>query len=105
MDNLGNKDTAKGRLSIFGTKHLENIDDLKLDASDRSDIACAAKEMGRDMSSPSRRSWAKLKRRGRYLLGKTGMITMVDYQDMPVNLKEFVDAHLGRISEVEKANQ
>ena len=48
--------------------------------------------MCRDMWSPRRRSWVKLKLLGRYILGRTDIITKFDYQEKPNNLKAFVDS-------------
>ena len=49
-------------------------------AADRGDIQFAVKELCRDMSNPTVRSWKRLKRLGRYLLGKPRMVQHYEWQ-------------------------
>ena len=49
-------------------------------SQDRSDIQFAVKELCRNMSCPTSDDWNKLKRLGRYLMGRERMIIMFNYQ-------------------------
>jgi len=60
-------------------------------AQDRPDIGYACKEICRDMSSPSEASWEKLKRLGRYLVGRPRAVYMYKWQDEH-DLSIFVDS-------------
>jgi hypothetical protein len=50
-------------------------------AADRPDIQYAVKEICRGMSSPTRGGWRKLKRLGRYLVGRPRAILRYDFQE------------------------
>ena len=50
---------------------------------DRSDIQYSVKELSRNMSSPSKADWEKLRRLARYLVDKTRIVVTHQYQDMP----------------------
>ena len=52
-------------------------------AADRGDLIYAAKECAREMSSPTKRSWEKMVRVGRYLKGKPRLRIWYKYQDEP----------------------
>lgn len=63
---------------------------------DRSDISYGSKELCRDMCKPTLQSSARLKRMGRYLLGKPRAVIEFNYQSMPMHLWVTVDAdHAG----------
>ena len=65
-------------------------------SQDRVDIGFAVKELCRHMSSPRRVDYEKLKRLGRYLLGKTRVIVLFAYQELPDTLDAYVDTdHAG----------
>ena len=49
-------------------------------AQDRSDIQCAVKEICRGMSTPTRGDHRKLKRLGRYVLGRRRVVMAFDWQ-------------------------
>ena len=53
---------------------------------ERSDIQYAAKEICRRMSKPRVGDWHRLKRLGRYLLGKPRAIQCYNWQDLPENI-------------------
>ena len=48
-------------------------------AQDRSDIGYATKELCRKMSRPTEKDWIALKRIGRYLKGRTRVVTTMGY--------------------------
>ena len=52
-------------------------------AQDRSDIGFAVKELCRQMSEPRICDWERLKRLGRYLLHRTRVIALFEYQKNP----------------------
>ncbi len=49
-------------------------------AQDRTDVQYAVKELSRKMATPTKGSWEKLKRLGRYLKGRERVILEYDYQ-------------------------
>ena len=49
-------------------------------AADRPDMQYAVKEICRDMANPTRGGWRKLKRLGRYLVGRPRAILRCDWQ-------------------------
>ncbi len=54
-------------------------------AQDRPDIQYSCKELAKGMSSPTEGDWQKLKRLGRYLVGKPRVVLYFDYQH-PVSI-------------------
>ena len=62
-------------------------------AIDRMDIQFASKECCRAMSSPTLRDWAKLKRLGRYLLGKPRLVYAYHFQEDVNILTAYSDAN------------
>ena len=60
-------------------------------AQDRPDISYAAKELCRDFSQPTRDSYCRLKRLGRYLLGQPRLVYVYDWQPLPTSIDVFVD--------------
>ena len=60
-------------------------------SQDRTDIQYAVKELSRDMSKPSERSWEGLKRLGRYLLGKERYVVKFEYQEWEGKLSVWTD--------------
>ena len=65
-------------------------------AQDRPDIQYAVKELCRKMSSPDSKSWMRLKRLGRYLVGEPREKLEFKFQDMPEELHVWVDTdHAG----------
>ena len=50
-------------------------------AQDRADVEFAGKELARGMSSPTEADWQKLKRMGRYLVGRPRMVLKYRFQE------------------------
>ena len=61
-------------------------------AADRADIQYAVKEICRGMATPTRGGWRKLKRLGRYLVGKPRAILRYDLQERQDRLTGFSDS-------------
>ena len=59
---------------------------------DRPDIAYAVKEAARDMSSPRESSLRKLRKIGRYLIGKPRLVAKFRWQSMPDTVTTFTDS-------------
>ena len=59
-------------------------------AQDRPDIAFATKELCREFARPSRRSYEKLKRVGRYLAGAHRLVYSYKFMD---NVPEYIDVY------------
>ena len=59
---------------------------------DRADIGYAVKEAARSMSSPKRSDLAKLRKIGKYLLGKPRLVSKFVFQDMPSSITTFTDS-------------
>ena len=55
-------------------------------SQDRSDIQYAVKELSRTMSSHTVGWWERLKRSGRYLVGRTRVVQSFSYQESPSRL-------------------
>ena len=55
-------------------------------SQDRSDIQYAVKELSRTMSSPTIGCWERLKRLGRYLVGRTRAAQSFPYQESPTRV-------------------
>ena len=70
---------------------------------DRPDIASAAKELARNMSSPRRGDWIRLKRLGRYLVGKPRFQQWFGYQSMPKRVNTYTDADWAGCRETRKS--
>ena len=63
---------------------------------DRYDISFAVKELSRKMPNPDGEDWERLKRLGRYLLGRPRMVQSFDYQSNYSNLHTSTDSdHAG----------
>ena len=62
-------------------------------AIDRLDIQYASKECCRSMSRPTLRDWAKLKRLGRYLVGKPRLVYNYEFQETQGNITVYSDAN------------
>ncbi len=60
-------------------------------AQDRPDIQFSCKKTAKGMSSPTESDWQKLKRLGRYLTGKLGVVLNFDYQNKLTFLDSRVD--------------
>ena len=60
-------------------------------AQDRPDIAFACKELCRDFAVPTKESYCKLKRLGRYLLGHPRLTYFYKWQPVPSMVDVFVD--------------
>ena len=74
-------------------------------AQDRPDIQYAVKELARGMSSPTEADAQKLKRLGRYLLGKPRMVLNFNYQNHISFLDSRVDTdHAGCIKTRKSTN-
>ena len=61
-------------------------------ALDRMDIQYASKECCRAMSKPALKDWAKLKRLGRYLVGKPRLVYSYPFQEEIKVVTAFSDA-------------
>ena len=61
-------------------------------AADRADIQYAVKEICRGMANPTRGDWRKLKRLGRFLLGKPRVVISYKYQGEDAPLVGFSDS-------------
>ena len=61
-------------------------------ATDRYDLQFASKECCRAMSKPTNQDWAKLKRLGRYLVGKPRLVFHYPFQDSVNHLTAYSDA-------------
>ena len=59
---------------------------------DRADIGYAVKEAARNMSAPRHSDLKKLRKIGKYLLGKPRLISKFAYQDMPSTNTSFTDS-------------
>lgn len=60
-------------------------------AQDRSDITFSVKELSRSMSQPTQGDWEKLKRLGRYLIGRQRVAVQFRWQKLPRELSVYVD--------------
>ena len=61
-------------------------------ASDMPDVQFACKEVCREMSSPTRSSWAKLKRLGRYLVGRPRVLWRFPWKEEVGEWKVYTDS-------------
>ena len=61
-------------------------------STDRPDIMYAVKEVCREMSKPTRGAWKKLKRIGRYLVGKPRTVLRYDWQGREDEMDGFTDS-------------
>jgi hypothetical protein len=61
-------------------------------APDRMDIAFAVKEAARNMSKPMRRDFEKLKRIGRYLLGRPRLVSLFKWSSSIDSITAFTDS-------------
>ena len=61
-------------------------------ATDQPDLQFASKEACRDMSAPDGRSWGKLKRIGRYLLGRQQVVWQYPWKEGPGSWTVTVDS-------------
>ena len=74
-------DSADGGLSPQeATRYRSIVARANYMAADRPDIQYAVKELCRDMGAPSRSSWCKLKKLGRYLRGSPRLLIKYGYQ-------------------------
>ena len=64
-------------------------------AQDRMDIQYAVKEISREMAKPTRGGMRKLKRLGRYLVGKPRVVTEYPWQEEGKNIKGYSDSDWG----------
>ena len=61
-------------------------------APDRADIAYAVKETARSMSAPKASDLRKLRRLGKYLIGRPRLVMKFRWQDMPSTITTFTDS-------------
>ena len=61
-------------------------------APDRPDMAYAIEEAARDMSTPKQSSLAKLRKIGRYLIGKPRLVSKFKWQEWPSRVTSFTDS-------------
>ena len=61
-------------------------------AADRADLAFAVKEAAREMSKPTRGSWDRLKRVGRYLISHPRAVLRYTWQTAPTEARVFTDS-------------
>ena len=62
-------------------------------AADRADIQFAVKELCRGMAKPTRGDWRKIKRLGRYLIGKPRVVVKYVYQEENKNITGYTDSN------------
>ena len=72
-------------------------------SSDRADIAYAIKELARSMSAPTKGCWERLKRLGRYLVGKPRAVVNFNWQKIPTKLTAYTDADWAGCKESRKS--
>ena len=70
---------------------------------DRSEVQFAIKELSKDMSSPTVRSWGKLKRLLRYLKGKPRYRMTYGYQSHPPEITVWSDSEFARCKKSRKS--
>ena len=70
---------------------------------DRSDIQYAVKELSRGMSAPTEVDWSTLKRFARYLLDKTRIVTLFEYQDEPTRITVYSDSDFAGCEKTRKS--
>ena len=75
------------------TKYRAIVARLNFLAQDRADIQYPSKECSRFMAKPLNKSWADLRRLGRYLLGKPRVVHMFAWQDEPTVLDVYSDSN------------
>ena len=109
LEDLGLKEDSKSLMSP-GTRDADRDDDLlpkvlgddrkcrsivatiNYMATDMPDLQFACKEVCREMSAPTVQSWKKVKRIGRYLLGREKVVWMFPWKDGHGSLKVFTDS-------------
>ena len=77
----GNPVTSEARDLRQDTKFRAIAARLNYIAADMPDIQFACKEVCREMSSPTERSWRKLKKIGRYLVGRPRLVWKYPWKD------------------------
>ena len=73
-------------------------------AQDRCDIQYAVKELSRSMSKPTKGCWDKLKRLGRYLIGKSRSVQMFPYQSEPNRIHTYTDSDFAGCEQSRKSS-
>ena len=67
-------------------------------SKDRVDMACASKELARDLKEPRKRSWRRLKHVGRYLAGTLDLYQeMLNKPNQDLTMDIFVDSDWGGV--------
>ena len=93
-DKLDEKETSQYRAIVASCNSI---------APDRPDIAYAVKEFARHMASPTRGDWQRLKRFGRYLVGKPRLQQVYQWQNEQALLKVYSDADWAGCKESRKS--
>jgi hypothetical protein len=108
ISSLGLKDNSKA-VKTPGLAHQELVHGESLDpadasmyralvaranymAQDRSDIQYAVKELCKNMSAPTTDDWNKLKRLGRYLIGRERVVVIYGYQGWNGKITAWTDS-------------
>ena len=88
------EENAKDRLDYEHLKRYQSISArLNFLALDRMDIQFASKECARKMSDPTVGDWNRLKRIGRYLMGRPRYVLHYEFQEWPGSLVGMSDAN------------
>ena len=91
---LDEEDATKYRALVARCNYL---------SPDRRDIAFSVKELVRRMSSPRKGDWTRLKRLGRYLVGKPRLQQWLAWQQAPKGINTYTDADWAGCRETRKS--
>jgi hypothetical protein len=83
-EDLSREDCTRYRAIVARANYL---------ALDRADIQYAVKELCRSMSAPTKSDWEKLKRLGRYLVGKPRMVSVFEVQTEQFDVEAYGDSN------------
>ena len=83
MENLNKEESTKFRSLTARLNYM---------CSDRPDLQFSVKELCRDMSAPTTKSWSKLKRLSRYILSKPRLVIRFNFQDANSRLDIYSDS-------------
>ena len=91
-DKVAAQDEAEAKGPGENTKFRAIAARLNYMASDMPDIQFSCKEACRDMASPTSQSWAKIKRIGRYLVGRSRVVWRFPWKDGVGDWKVYTDS-------------
>ena len=86
------KDHQEELDKTMATKYRAIVARVNFIAQDRPDLQYATKECAREMASPNRASWSRIKRIGRYLAGHKRLVITYLWQCMSKSIDAFTDA-------------